>query len=741
VFTAWRLLVEALATHGPLVVVFEDIHWASDTLLDLVEHVTLSRMSTPLVMFALARPELLDRKPNWGGGRRNFTALGLEPLSDAETRRLVTGLTEGVPDEFADRIVERSGGNPFFAGELVRAYEARRREGALDADIVLPDTVHATVLARIDALPGEERSILEYAAVAGRTARSSAIHALLPEIGEERIVQALDALAERDLLALQSAGAYTFRHIVIREVAYATLPRAERVRAHLRLARWLEESAPASELAELVAYHYRQAIALSPGGRVPEGLPVATVVAALERAARAASNAGAFREAAEQLREAVRLAPLEEHLRLLELRGDLLLFGNDAINGYAEAYERWRDAPDRDPRVGARLLVKRLAVAGRWSGSLGKPMERADFAALAAEARRLLDRAADEMIDAKLACARAFETARFGNLEPSLVAEMLRGTERAAALFGSRGDIEAESEALDALAAVHRGGYGDSAKALEITRRRLAHATRLSLLERIDAWSVAIWDLVYLGRYEEAMRTYSEARKARRAGEPDYMLGHAAAWAVYAAMLCGRWDDALALGDALIAMREESRGIMGRFTFPGWVAAMRVAAARLDTTRLARYRSAFIAIAEPELLPEPNRSLWVAFIARDAEAGRRFLLSPIGAPDRKGELLALILFDVGGRVDEGDLATLERQATRNPPALALRIGLARALNDGAGELRQAIAALDAGHLVADAARAAALLALRTKDAADRADAERRLNALGDRAYLQRLAEE
>ena len=743
VFTAWRLLVEVLAVHGPLVVVFEDIHWASDTLLDLVEHVTLSRMSTPLVMFALARPELLDRKPNWGGGRRNFTSLGLEPLSDVETRRLVVVLTAGAPAEIADRIVERSGGNPFFAGELARAYGERRSEGALDADILLPDTVHATVLARIDGLPAGQRSILEFAAVVGRTARASAIHALLPELEEEHIVHTLDALAERDLLVVQSAGTYTFRHIVIREVAYATLPRAERVRAHLRLAAWLEENASgrANDLAEMVAYHYRQAIALSPGQRVPEGLPVLTVVAAFERAARAASNAGAFLEAAEQLREAVRLAPPQEHLRLLELRGDLLLFGNEAVAGYAEAYERWREAPNGDPRVGARLLAKRLGVAGRWSGSLGGPMGREEFTKLAAEARRLLDLWPDAMLDAKLACARAFEITRYSDIDPALIAEMKHATERAAAAFASHGDIEAESEALDALASIHRSGYGDAASALEVNRRRVAHATRLSLLERVDAWSVMIWDLVFLGRYDEALRAYGEARKTLRAGEPEYMLSHGTAWAAYAAMLCGSWDAALALGDTLLTMREESHNTMGRFSFPGWAGAMRVAEARLDTTRIARYRSAFTAIAERELLPEPNRSLWTAFIDRDATAARRFLASDVGVPDRKGELVAMILFELGERVAEGDLATLERQAaTERQPVLALRIRLARALNAGAGELRQAIAALDAGHHVADAARAAALLALRTKDAADRADAVRRLGALGDRAYLQRLAE-
>ncbi len=270
----------------------------------------------------------------------------------------------------------------------------------------------------------------------------------------------------------------------------------------------------------------------------------------------------------------------------------------------------------------------------------------------------------------------------------------------------------------------------------------MANAARLSLLERIDAWNMTIWEIVYLGRYEEALRTYGEARKALRAGEPEYMLAHGAAWAAYAAMLCGSWDDALVLGDTLLAMREESHGIVGRFTFPGWVGAMRAAAARLDTARLARYRSAFTAIGEPEQLPEPNRSLWVAFIGRDAEAARRVLIAPSGPNrDRKGETLAMLLLDLGERVREDDLATLERQAPHDPPVVELRIKLARALNDGVGELRHAIAALDEGHLVADAARAAALLALRTKDADDRADAQRRLGALGDRAYLQRLAED
>ena len=743
VFSAWRLLVEMLAATGPLVVVFEDLHWASDTLLDLVEHVTVSRISTPLVMCALARPELLDRKPNWGGGRRNFTSLGLEPLSDAQTRGLVEALTSQVPAEIAQRIVERSGGNPFFAGELVRAYDERRRAGVLDGDILLPDTVHATVLARIDALSAMERSTLELAAVAGRTARVPAIHALIADHSEQEIGATLESLVERDLLVPHGVGSYTFRHIVIREVAYATLPRAQRVRAHLRLARWLEEGAAsrASERAELVAYHYRQAIAMSPGGRLPEGLDVRTVVDALERAARAAASGAARREATEQLREALRLAPPEDHLHLLELLGDLLLFGNDAMEGYSEGFERWRQSPQPDPRVGARLLVKRLGVAARWAGSLGKPMDRKEFEQFAGQARELLDRAPDAILEARLACARAFELTRSTDIDPSLLVELKAGTETAVALYAASGDVEGESEALDALAAVLRSGYGNSEKAFECTQRRFANLPRLSMLERVDTWSVALWELVYLGRYDEAVDTYRDARASLRAGEPEYVLSHGTSWAAYAAMLCGRFDDALALGDTLIAMYEESHGVVSRFTFQGWVGVLRVAAARLDSTRLARYRSAFAAIAQVELVPEPTRSMWTAFISRDAEAARRYVEVPSGNPDRKGECLALVFFDLGQPVSEKTLDVVERNFKSQPPALALRIKLGRALCGGAAELREAITALDAGHLVADAARAAALLALRTKDPADRADAQRRLRALGDHAYLQRLAEE
>jgi class 3 adenylate cyclase len=740
-FAAWRVLIETLAARDPLVVVFEDLHWASDTLLDLVEHVTVARTNAPLVMVALARPELLDRRPTWGGGRRSFTSLALEPLSDADTRRLVGVLTEGVPANIADRIVERAGGNPFFAGELVRSFEASRREGTRDADIVLPDTVHATVLARMDGLPERERRVLEYAAVTGRTARARAIGALLPDLAVDEVDNACETLVEREFLVPQAAGTYTFRHIVIREVAYATLPRAERVRAHLRIASWLQHGSDthANELAELIAYHYRQAIALSPGGNLPEGLSAETVVAALERAARLAAAAGAYTESSQQLEEAIRLAPESDRLRLFETQGDLLGFGDGAVRGYREAIARWREVRGDDAATGARLLMKLLVVYGRWSGSVTEAMADDEFEALRGEAQRLLAAAPDEYVAARLACAHALHETRGGTLDRNVVGPMEAAVRSALDVFTTRDDPDLQSEAYDALAAIFRA-VGDYEAAADADRARIAMSDRLGLLERVDAISVLLWDLVYLGRYSEAVTVNDEAT-VLRPGEPQFTLTHATAWAAYAAMLCGRWNDALRLGDHLVALHEEWSSAAIRFTYPGWAGALRVALARQDATRVARYRSVSHAIAHIESLSELHQHQWKALIDRDARAARIALTDRHATRDRKGELVALILLDARETIADDQLDVLDHEALADPPVVRLRTTLARALNADAAALRHAIGLLDEGDLIADAARASALLALRTHENVDRTDAEQRLTALGDRQYLQILAEE
>jgi class 3 adenylate cyclase/tetratricopeptide (TPR) repeat protein len=744
IFNAWRLLVEALAGRGPLLIIFEDLHWASDTLLDLVEHVTGSRAGTPLVMVALARPELLDRRPLWGGGRRNFSSIALEPLSADDTRRLVAVMTEGMPGPIAQRIAERAGGNPFFAGELVRAFEDRRRAGQSDDEIRLPDTVHATVLARIDALPGPERTVLEYAAVAGRTARSAAVRALLPEMDAGLVDASLATLVEREMLLAQGAGSFTFRHIVIREVAYATLARTARVGAHLRLASWLEDDGTArgDELAELIAYHYRQAIALSPGGRLPEGLRIETVVKAFEQAARAAWNGGAFVEAAHQLREAIRLAPLAEHLRLYELLGDVMRFGDDSVNGYEEAFQRWRSTPDADARTGARIRIKQLGVYARWQGSITRTLGAGEFDALVTEAADLLQRAPDASLQAKLALCRAFRASVGGTVEPSELRRLIGEAEGARRFFADRGEIEAVSEALDAIGSLQRD-LGEPETAIESTKERLAMSDRLGTLERADAWNMVSWDLTVLCRFEETVRTFDQAMATLRPGEAESMFSHLASWAGYSAMQSGDWDRATTLCDFLIACREQSGPSVGRFTTPGWIGGLHVAAARQDTTMLARYRSMFATIADPASLPAGNgsRLLYEAMLEDDPLKAHASLAAESGARERRVEAIRLLVFTFRERIEEGEMARFEAQVLKSPPLIDALIQLGRAMNGDAAAIRAAIDVLDGLTARADAARTAALLALRTHTASDRADAERRLAALGDRQYLQLLADE
>ena len=185
-FTAWRTFIEAASRKAPLVVAVEDLHWSSDTLLDLFEFVLQPRTDTRALMIALARPELLDRRPGWGGGRRNHVSIALEPLDDTSIRHLVQHLAEGAPRGFINAVVERAEGNPFFAGEIVNALI----EGVKSFDdpvevgqalARLPDTVQATVLARLDLLPEDEREVIRVGSVFGRTFRPSGVAALMGE--------------------------------------------------------------------------------------------------------------------------------------------------------------------------------------------------------------------------------------------------------------------------------------------------------------------------------------------------------------------------------------------------------------------------------------------------------------------------------------------------------------------------------------------------------------------------------
>jgi class 3 adenylate cyclase/tetratricopeptide (TPR) repeat protein len=256
---AWgfRKLLEQEAQAQPLVVVFDDLHWAEETLFDLVEHIADLSRDAPVLLLCMARPEMLERRPSWGGGKWNATTVLLEPLDADETEQLLSELGEVSP-ELHERIVQVAEGNPLFLEEMLALL---RDSGGTQVEV--PPTIQALLAARLDQLDPAERSVLEHGAVEGRVFHRGAVAALGDADGE--VDRRLVALVRKELVRpdrAQLAGddAYRFRHLLIRDAAYEALPKASRADLHHRFADWLHEHGQSLvELDEIVGYHLEQA--------------------------------------------------------------------------------------------------------------------------------------------------------------------------------------------------------------------------------------------------------------------------------------------------------------------------------------------------------------------------------------------------------------------------------------------------------------------------------------------------
>ncbi|MBA3434610.1 MAG: AAA family ATPase, partial [Actinobacteria bacterium] len=287
-FAAWRRFFEALGERSPTVVVFEDLHWAEDGLLDFVDGLVERLAGVPLLVVCSARPELLERRPGWGGGKRNAHTISLAPLSDDDTARLIATLLDR-PLLAADQqavLLQRAGGNPLYAEEY-----ARMSEAAPTLEEV-PDTLQGVVAARIDALASAEKELLQQASVLGKVFWTDGLAALL-DVDEWDVDERLHALERKEFVrrerrsAVADAKQYVFVHALVRDGAYGQMPRAARGQAHARVADWIDllPSDRADDRAEMLAHHLVQAVEY---GRAA-GLDV---TALLPRAARAARDAG-----------------------------------------------------------------------------------------------------------------------------------------------------------------------------------------------------------------------------------------------------------------------------------------------------------------------------------------------------------------------------------------------------------------------------------------------------------------
>jgi class 3 adenylate cyclase/tetratricopeptide (TPR) repeat protein len=334
-FGAWRAFFERLAASAPVVMVFEDHHFADPGLLDFVDHLLEWSRSYPIYVVTLSRPELLDRRPDWGAGKRNFTSLYLEPLPEAAMRRLLAGLVPGLPEGAVRSIVARADGMPLYAVETVRMLLADGRLALENGTyrpigdlttLAVPETLTALIASRLDGLPAEDRAVVSGAAVLGQSftlAGLAAVSGIEPEALEPR----LRALVRRELLALEAdprspeRGQYSFVQALIREVAYNTLARADRKSRHLAAARFFEVLG-SEELAGALAGHYLAAHESAPAGPEADALAVQARIA-LRAAAERAAALGSHEQAVTFLRQALTVTedPAEE-ADLLERAGE-----------------------------------------------------------------------------------------------------------------------------------------------------------------------------------------------------------------------------------------------------------------------------------------------------------------------------------------------------------------------------------------------------------------------------------
>jgi class 3 adenylate cyclase len=410
-FTAWRRFLEVLATSRPTVLVFDDLHWADEALLAFLEYLAEWSEGVPLLIVCVARPELYERTVGWRAGVRNAHVINLPPLSDQETAQLVAQLmaNAALGAEVERSIVERAGGNPLYAEEFVRLLA--ERAPASDA---LPDSVQALIAARLDTLTPDRKSLLQDAAVLGKVFWAGA----LAEMGARdaaHVELALHELVRKELVrparrtSMEGESEYSFWHLLVRDVAYAQIPRVERARRHEAVAGWIERNAGArvEDLAEVLAHHYLQALELATAAGDPSqaeelATPARHYLALAGERALGLDTA----QAEARLARALELTPLDDPgRRVLLVRWAEAAYQAGRLSEAAQALDKVLDylRADARPEIAARALLLRSRLAHR--------LGHGTYVRLAEEAVRLLEQqpGGRGLVDAyaQLASARA----------------------------------------------------------------------------------------------------------------------------------------------------------------------------------------------------------------------------------------------------------------------------------------------------------------------------------------------
>jgi class 3 adenylate cyclase/tetratricopeptide (TPR) repeat protein len=548
-FSAWRLFFERLADVYPTVLAFEDMQWADASLLDFIEHLLEWSRNSPLYVITAARPELVDKRPTWGAGKRNFTSLYLEPLGDGAMRALLDGLVAGLPDALAAQILARSEGVPLYAVETVRMLLDRghvvqqgsvyRATGPVET-LEVPETLHALIAARLDGLSADERLVVQNGAVLGKTFTKDAL-AAIAGTDDSAYDPILAGLVRKEVLSIQADprspehGQYGFLQDLMRRVAYETLSRRERRLRHLAAAAHVESTvADDDELVEVLAAHYLDAFEAVPDAEDADAVR-ARARDLFVRAAERAESLGAPGEAQRYFAQAADLADdAESRAGLLDRAGQMATRA-----GLAEsAQARFEEA------IALYTAAGNTHAAARVTSRQAYVDERAGRHELAIT--RMQDALAvigDDEPDADV----ALLTVRLGNalLFVGRIPEAAELIERALEM----------GEALGVPEILIRGW---SAKAILVAPRRrreaemLLRAAAALALEQgsSDRAATALGNLSDLAfghdRYQDALGYLEQSLElARRAGDRPN-IWFATSESTYALYHLGRWDEAMA---------------------------------------------------------------------------------------------------------------------------------------------------------------------------------------------------
>jgi class 3 adenylate cyclase/tetratricopeptide (TPR) repeat protein len=563
-FSAWRLFLEAIASQRPLVLAFEDLHWAQRAMIDFLTHVLEWSTGRPMLILCSARPELLDRDPKWGGGMRNSVMVSLTPLSDPDTRTLLESILprDTAPDVY-DLIAERAGGNPLFAEEFVRMLQDRTGGAAVGSDeaAVLsdssPESLEALIAARLDTLPVEQKALLQDASVIGRVFWPSAVTALSGS-DPETVRSGLRDLAQRELIrpsresSVQGDAEYAFAHALIRDVAYGQIPRLARVDRHVVAAGWIERLAVerVADHSELLAHHYGQALELSRSAGRDE-------LDELEKATRRALMLAGERSIALDVARAT-----ESFDRVLGLlppghpeRAAALLWKAEAAKDggrYEEAEELYRQAiaafRDGGDRIGEGMSLNRLSNV-LW--------ERGAYA----ESRDLLAESA-EILESEPAgpeLATCYASTASARILVGAFEEAIELSERALQL-AKRFDVEGlVSRALSYRGTARcfsgdRGCLDDLSKALEVAESiGSSQESALALLVRAEVeWAVEGPTLAL-----ETVRTGRDLAERRGVRDMVFFLDALSLGPLFD---LGAWDELLLVADDIVRSSQQVGG-------------------------------------------------------------------------------------------------------------------------------------------------------------------------------------